>query len=404
VAVFKPTSVSFNYVMQKTAPKILILDAMWNKTLAAVRSLGRRGFYLAVGEKTRFATAIFSRYCSRRLIYPSPLSKPDEFLDWLLNEVKRNNYDMVLPTELETQQIILRNREELEKYTRVPFADYTLTTNVQNKAWLMKYAETNGYPCPKTYFIESGENSQPSALSSISEYPLVIKPRESSGSRGIMYVKKPSEFPAALKKVQGRYPLPIVQEYIPHGGAYGVGALFNRNSEPKAAFVYKRLREYPVTGGPSTLRESVKNDEIKEIALNLLKSLKWTGIAMVEFRVDARDGRPKLMEINPRFWGSLQLAIISGMDFPYLLYKMAVDGDIEPVWDYRVGVRCRWLIPGDILHFIYNPKRLRLTPGFFTRTDGDDIISAADPMPLVGRLSSVLTFLSDRDMRKLLFR
>ena len=406
MAVFKPTSVSFNYVMQKTAPKILILDAMWNKTLAAVRSLGRRGFYLAVGEKTRFATAIFSRYCSRRLIYPSPLSKPDEFLDWLLNEVKRNNYDMVLPTELETQQIILRNREELEKYTRVPFADYALTANVQNKAWLMKYAETNGYPCPKT--LGTDLKSVPTVLNDFCyedvEYPLVIKPRESSGSRGIMYVKKPSEFPAALRKVQDRYPLPIVQEYIPHGGAYGVGALFNRNSEPKAAFVYKRLREYPVTGGPSTLRESVKNDEIKEIALNLLKSLKWTGIAMVEFRVDARDGRPKLMEINPRFWGSLQLAIISGMDFPYLLYKMAVDGDIEPVWDYRVGVRCRWLIPGDILHFIYNPKRLRLTPSFFTRTDGDDIISAIDPMPLVGRLSSVLTFLSDRDMRKLLFR
>ena len=406
MAVFKPTSVSFNYVMQKTAPKILILDAMWNKTLAAVRSLGRRGFYLAVGEKTRFATAIFSRYCSRRLIYPSPLSKPDEFLDWLLNEVKRNNYDMVLPTELETQQIILRNREEMEKYTRVPFADYALTANVQNKAWLMKYAETNGYPCPKT--LGTDLKSVPTVLNDFCyedvEYPLVIKPRESSGSRGIMYVKKPSEFPAALRKVQDRYPLPIVQEYIPHGGAYGVGALFNRNSEPKAAFVYKRLREYPVTGGPSTLRESVKNDEIKEIALNLLKSLKWTGIAMVEFRVDARDGRPKLMEINPRFWGSLQLAIISGMDFPYLLYKMAVDGDIEPVWDYRVGVRCRWLIPGDILHFIYNPQRLRLTPSFFTRTDGDDIISAADPMPLVGRLSSVLTFLFDRDMRKLLFR
>ena len=188
MAVFKPTSVSFNYVMQKTAPKILILDAMWNKTLAAVRSLGRRGFYLAVGEKTRFATAIFSRYCSRRLIYPSPLSKPDEFLDWLLNEVKRNNYDMVLPTELETQQIILRNREEMEKYTRVPFADYALTANVQNKAWLMKYAETNGYPCPKT--LGTDLKSVPTVLNDFCyedvEYPLVIKPRESSGSRGIM--------------------------------------------------------------------------------------------------------------------------------------------------------------------------------------------------------------------------
>src|SRR3989304_678978 len=79
--------------MSKTIPKILIFDAMWNKTLAAVRSLGKRGFYLAVGEKTRFATALFSRYCSKRIVYPSPASMPDEFLQWLLREVKSNKYD-----------------------------------------------------------------------------------------------------------------------------------------------------------------------------------------------------------------------------------------------------------------------------------------------------------------------
>ena len=195
-----------------------------------------------------------------------------------------------------------------------------------------------------------------------------------------------------------------MQEYIPNGGAYGVAALFNLNSEPRAAFVYKRLREYPVSGGPSTLRESVKNDEIRDIAISLLKSLNWVGVAMVEFRIDARDGKAKLMEVNPRFWGSLQLAILSGMDFPYLLYKMAVDGDVEPVWDYETGIRCRWLIPGDILHFMSNPNRMRLQPGFFTRTQGDDIISIADPMPIVGRVSSVLPFLFDKEMRRLIFR
>ena len=110
--------------MVSTHSKILILDAMWNKTLAAVRSLGRRGFYLTVGEKTRFATALFSRYCSRRVIYPSPASKPDEFLDWLLKEVKANSYDMLLPTEFETLEIILKHKKEIEPYTRVPFADY----------------------------------------------------------------------------------------------------------------------------------------------------------------------------------------------------------------------------------------------------------------------------------------
>ena len=386
--------------MANTASKILILDAMWNKTLAAVRSLGRRGFYLTVGEKTRFATALFSKYCSRRVIYPSPASKPDEFLDWLLKEVKSNSYDMLLPTEFETLEIILKNKKEIEPYTRVPFVDYNLISKVNDKAWLIRYAEKNGYLCPKTYFVEALNEFRHESM----EYPLVIKPRKSSGSRGLVYVNRPSEFLTAFQKVHSRYPFPLVQEYIPNGGAYGVGALFNLNSEPRAAFVYKRLREYPVSGGPSTLRESVKNDEIRDIAISLLKSLNWVGVAMVEFRVDARDGKAKLMEINPRFWGSLQLAILSGMDFPYLLYKMAVDGDIEPVWDYETGIRCRWLIPGDILHFISNPDRMRLQPGFFTRTQGDDIISIADPMPIVGRISSVLPFLFDKEMRRLIFR
>lgn len=386
--------------MATTTPKILILDAMWNKTLAAVRSLGRRGFYLTVGEKTRFATALFSRYCSRRVIYPSPASKPDEFLDWLLKEVKANSYDILLPTEFETLKIILKNRKEIEPYTRIPFADYNLISKVNDKAWLIRYAEKNGYLCPKTYFVEALNEFRYEGM----EYPLVIKPRESSGSRGLIYVNRPSEFLTAFQKVHSRYPFPLVQEYIPNGGAYGVGALFNLNSEPRSAFVYKRLREYPVSGGPSTLREGVKNDEIRDIALSLLKSLNWVGVAMVEFRVDARNGKAKLMEINPRFWGSLQLAILSGMDFPYLLYKMFVDGDIEPVWDYETGIRCRWLIPGDILHFISNPDRMRLHPGFFTRTQGDDIISAADPMPIVGRVSSVLPFLFDKEMRRLIFR
>ncbi|MDP2681760.1 MAG: ATP-grasp domain-containing protein [Deltaproteobacteria bacterium] len=411
--------------MVSTHSKILILDAMWNKTLAAVRSLGRRGFYLTVGEKTRFATALFSKYCSRRVIYPSPASKPDEFLDWLLKEVKANNYDMLLPTEFETLEIILKHKKEIEPYTRVPFADYNLISKVNDKAWLIRYAEKNGYLCPKTYKnshpplnpLPSREGKQivPSPLAGEGqgeggfsdegmEYPLVIKPRESSGSRGLVYVNRPSEFLTAFQKVHSRYPFPLVQEYIPNGGAYGVGALFNLNSEPRAAFVYKRLREYPVSGGPSTLRESVKNDEIRDVAVSLLKSLNWVGVAMVEFRVDARDGKAKLMEINPRFWGSLQLAILSGMDFPYLLYKMAVDGDVEPAWDYETGIRCRWLIPGDILHFISNPERLRLNPSFFTRTQGDDIISAADPMPIVGRVSSVLPFFFNKEMRRLIFR
>ncbi len=382
--------------------KILILDGMWNKTLAAVRSLGKRGFHVTVGEWTRFATSLFSKYCSRKVIYPSPVSAPDEFISWLLHEIKSNRYEMILPMELQTQMLLIKHRKEIEEHTRLPFGDYEAISNIENKAWLMKFAHSNNIPSPKTFFPENPAAAE--SLTSSLDYPVVIKPRRSSGSRGILYVKEPSGFTDAYQKVHKDFPCPIVQEYIPNGGAFGVGTLFNYDSEPRASFVYKRLREYPVTGGPSTLRKSTNNKEIENIALSLLTSLKWTGIAMVEFRVDARDGSPKLMEINPRFWGSLQLAILSGVDFPYLLYNMAVNGDVKPHNNYKLGVKSRWLIPGDIMHFINNPERFRLNPSFFSFDAKDDIISVDDPMPRLCRISSLLPLMCSRDMKKILHR
>jgi predicted ATP-grasp superfamily ATP-dependent carboligase len=126
---------------------------------------------------------------------------------------------------------------------------------------------------------------------------------------------------------------------------------------------------------------------------------------MVEFKVDPRDNEPKLMELNPRFWGSLALAIHAGVDFPYLLYKMAMGEEFEPVVEYKVGVRCRWLLPGDILHFFQNPKRFRLKPSFFRfRGTHDDILSCDDPMPIMGGFLTLFSLLWDKDLRRFLKR
>jgi predicted ATP-grasp superfamily ATP-dependent carboligase len=381
--------------------KVLVLDGMWNKTLAVVRSLGQKEFHVTAGEWTRFAAALFSRYCDRKVVYPSPVLTPEKFIVWLTTEIKTNRYDVVLPTELNTQMLLARNRSTIEKYTRLPFADHELTSQIQDKAWLMNYAVSNNIPCPDTLFPETPDSLE--SMNNNLKYPLVIKPRVSSGSRGIVYVKKADDLLESYRTVHRKYPNPIVQEFIPNGGAFGVGALLNFQSKPRASFVYRRLREYPVSGGPSTLRESVKNEEIRHMALEILESLKWTGLAMVEFRVDARDGKPKLLEINPRLWGSLWLAIRSGVDFPYLLYKMALDGDVGPRHDYRPGVKCRWLIPGDLLHFLHNPERFKMSPGFFSNEAEDDILSFDDPMPTLGRISSLFPLMYKREMREILF-
>jgi predicted ATP-grasp superfamily ATP-dependent carboligase len=138
------------------------------------------------------------------------------------------------------------------------------------------------------------------------------------------------------------------------------------------------------------------------MAFTLLKALDWFGVAMVEFKLDPRDNTPKLMELNPRFWGSLALAIEAGVNFPYLLLRMARGENIKPVEHYQIGKKCRWLLPGDILNFIHNPERMRLVPDFFDFWDKStayDILSVRDPMPVIGRFLTPLTFLYDRDMK-----
>jgi predicted ATP-grasp superfamily ATP-dependent carboligase len=389
-----------------SSKRVLILDGMWNKSLAAVRSFGKRGFSVTAGETTALCTALFSRYCTRRFIYPSLALEPHEFLRALERELKHHTYDALFAMEFSTQVFLTKgdNRSILDKYTHIPFIDAHQARKINDKAFVMDYARAQGIDIPETYFVHNK-----TLLSKIGEkipYPVLIKPRVSSGSRGIVRVNTKEELLPVYEKVHKHYPFPLIQDYLPQeGDTYGVGLIVNNDSKVRASFVYKRLRHYPVTGGPSTLRESVKREDIRQIACSLMESLKWKGIAHVEFKIDVRDKKPKLLEINPRFWGSLELAIASGVDFPFLLYQLAVKGDISPpVHDYALGVRRRWLIPGDILHFLANPDRRKLNPGFFDFTVKDDILSLNDPFPVMGRILSIIPFLFHKDMRKLIKR
>jgi predicted ATP-grasp superfamily ATP-dependent carboligase len=202
-----------------------------------------------------------------------------------------------------------------------------------------------------------------------------------------MKVRSNEELAAAWPRITREYPSPLVQEAIPAAGeGRGVSALFNLEHEPRALFAHRRLREYPVGGGPSTLRESIECHDIVDQAKVLLQALRWYGVAMVEFKVDPRDGIPKLLEINPRFWGSLPLAAGAGVDFPYMLYRLAVDGDVEAISHYSTGIRYRWFI-GDCLHFLQRDGFVRGLHRFAQSFDGSsksDEYAADDPFPCVG--------------------
>jgi len=233
------------------------------------------------------------------------------------------------------------------------------------------------------------------------QYPLVVKPRVGSGSTALYYASQPSQLSFALERLFLSGKSPLVQERLPGNGA-GIGASFLLDYEHqiRASFIHRRIREYPVEGGPSTLRESIIHEQVRHDGARLVQNLHLTGVAMVEFKIDSRDGKAKLLEVNPRFWGSLALAINAGVNFPYLLALVALEMDFPPVFDYSLGHFCRWLLPGDILHFLSNPKRWHLKPSFFQFRKPNltyDILDRKDPLPIIGSVLSLLPFFLSRD-------
>ena len=382
-------------------PEVFITDGHWRKSLAAVRALGKRGIRVTVGESTRLATAVFSKYCHRGVVYPSPIHTPSAFVDFLSRELSRHSYQMLLPMEDETLGLISRYHAELSRWTYLPVVSFEKLEFARRKDRILRLAEKLGIPIPKTWYIE--DLSQLKGLKDSLPYPVVIKPRMSSGAVGVSYPRNPEDLMEQYQSIHHRFPYPLIQELIPpEGPGYGVSFLLDEKGEVRASFVHKRLREYPVTGGASTLRESVERGDIRDMGLALLRAMDWFGVAMVEFKLDPRDGIPKMMEINPRFWGSLSLAVEAGVNFPYLLYRMSRGEKFRPVEHYQIGKRCRWLLPGDLLHFICNPKRTSLMPEFFhfwDRNTAYDILSMKDPLPVVARMLTPLTFIYDRDMK-----
>lgn len=352
--------------MTDRSPSVLVTDGLWRKSVSAIRALGRRGVDVGVTGDSQFTTGFYSRYCGRRVILP-PTADASRWVDALERELEGHRYDVIFPMEAETIELVLEHRERIERLVRVPLPATSSFDIANDKGKATALAQTLGIPTPRSVLLEPGMVTA-SAMNEL-QPPFIVKPVDSSGSRGIRYASTRLELDNVLRAVaagdrhRGGF---IVQERLDAKGP-GVGAalLFDEAHRAVAGFTYRRLREYPITGGPSTLRESTDDPQLLEFARRLLESLAWVGVAMVEFKVDTRDGSPKFLEVNPRFWGSLELPIAAGVDFPYLLYRSAMGEDFPPVFEYQLGVQSRWLVPGDVLNFVANLRRGRLVRDFF---------------------------------------
>ena len=380
----------------------LVTDGIWRKSLAVVRALAVSGVKVDVGERTWMAPAFLSRYASDRYIYPSIEKKPDSFLDWLKLTIKSNKYDVLITPEEETSLLVAQHLKELSSYIHIPLAEYEKLIFARNKFNLLTQAQKLGIPCPKTLMINTLDDAR-LGIQKLS-FPLVLKPVIGTGSQGIRYVATKDESEAECNSMYKKYKEFLLQEYIPGNDYYGVSVIFNAHNQMRSAFVHKKLRQYPITGGASTYAVSTEFPKLVEIAEALLSSIGWYGCANIEFKIDQRDDTPKLMEVNPRLWGSLQLAIASGVNIPYLLYQLAVNGDIAPHFKYKTGVKFRWFMYGDFMNFLTNliTKKKFETDVFnvFEKNSCHATWSLSDPLPFPGLSLALIDYLTSDEMKK----
>jgi predicted ATP-grasp superfamily ATP-dependent carboligase len=328
-----------------------LTDATYKHTLAIARSLGQKSIQVDVGSNSPHPLCRFSKYVNTTYVYPPIDRFPTEFIEYLLKLCYKKKYAALIPVGHDATILLSKEKKRFRTLTKIPVADFEKLAIAARKDKTLELAVNLKIPTPRTLKLDEkgGETKE-------IDYPLVVK--GATGSGLLHYANNPRELlekASIIKKISGRQP--IVQEYI-KGEGYGFFALYNYG-KPKAIFMHKRLREYPITGGPSTCAVSIYDTKLKDYGIKLLNALKWHGVAMVEFKKSIKDNEFKLMEINTKFWGSLDLAITAGVDFPYLLYKMTTEGDAPTIFNYKVGVRFMWPFPDDFLHTLSNPKNFK---------------------------------------------
>lgn len=331
--------------------RVLITDGDTRQALAATRSLGRIGHVVVVASDRSPSLAGRSRYAASSVLCPSPGERSDAFVDFVIELAHRQGIEAVLPMAEISTLLLTRDRDRLPPACRLPFPEYEAVRRANNKAEMVSLARDLSVPVPDTTIVAGPEDL--SVADRERAYPVVIKPARSrvwtdSGwiSNSVSYAADHGELLDRLRKMPpGSFPV-LLQERI-RGPGVGVFVLCE-HGRPIARFAHRRLREKPPSGGVSVLCESAPVDEAAaRHSVALLGSLDWSGPAMVEFKRDLRDGSLRLMEVNGRFWGSLQLAIDAGVDFPALLVQAAAGVLPRSMPAYRCGVRCRWLA-GDL--------------------------------------------------------
>jgi predicted ATP-grasp superfamily ATP-dependent carboligase len=354
-------------------------------------------------RRPRLAKWFASRHARRWIVVPHPRENPVAFQEKILDLCRREKYDVVLPAGEESTLALSEIQTKLQPHAATPLDAMERIALVHDKFLLHRTLRDAGFTLPRLYEYSSIED-----LNSMDfEFPVVVKARKNSGAmEGTRYVSDRTELIKTVRQFESRpvrhpaisdFSRPVIQEYIP-GPIHDADCLC-RHGTIRALMTVHRKVMYPSSGGVTVTAVTTRDPELVTYATQILDFLKWHGLCEVEAKKDARDGKFKLMEINPRLWGQLGFSIKAGIAFPAKACELAVRGDTPPVFDYRVGLHYTMLFPRAILS-LAEPVRPRW-PRFreilrVLQRDGCCELNLWDPLPHVFDALSAIRILYNR--------
>lgn len=368
----------------KGKPLAFVTDGSYPNGLAAVRALHTAGFLVTVAERDGISlpetVGFWSRHCHRRFRYPDPAKDPAGTAAALAAHFREFRYDVALPVGLEMTKIFVDHRDDFAVPTLLaPTASFEIAAD---KRRTFEHAAAARVPIPRTVPARQwAELDPPVVFKHFAKGAVVAPSKEAAAERAALLGDRLDEY--------------VAQEYIPGENGFGYFAFFV-NGREAAYFMHERLMQIPKEGGPSVVARAVRDERLHELGRRLLESLQWNGVAMVEFKRSDRDGEYYLIEINPKLWGSLDLAIQAGCNFPVWIAQSVVNGAVPQPVNYPAGLTYQWVIPNGMKCFLRYPEFrkpfLRNLVQPRVRTD----LRLSDPLPAAAALFAMASKIGAR--------
>jgi D-aspartate ligase len=294
---------------------VLIFSTNENFAMHILRCLSVMRVRICVMGISKFHPIRLSRYCDNYIRYDLQdlLEENDSIIDKINNYCIQQKIDMIIPAGIEGTLFISKISDMITVSEVFPLSKLDVLKLLNNKWNFGELMDKNNIPCPKTILINDMNqlkslNSELKLLNI--EFPVMIKQLELEASKGVVKLGSFEELETYMSNDNEFSKLPLlIQEYIP-----GTDLGFNILAKNGKIIVWTIQKWYSGNNG----MEFIRDDNILNIGKQIVACCNYTGVANIDMRLDDRDKSVKVTECNPRFWGSVDISMLSGVNFPYL--------------------------------------------------------------------------------------